>query len=158
MLLNTSTAAQPLMFIHCHVTDIIRLFSPSMGFLRLVFLPVLADFASAPTTFRTSLSKPYRLAPFNVRKFRLWLNSAHPIFELRNVSRREILIKFHNFNIRSISHPKNFWRECSCSGSDDTYLILLHQYFLSSPIINITTFFIELTMRYPPLIWSAPVV
>nr|DAI33555.1 MAG TPA: hypothetical protein [Caudoviricetes sp.] len=26
MLLNTSTAAQPLMFIHCHVTDIIRYF------------------------------------------------------------------------------------------------------------------------------------
>lgn len=122
MLLNTSTAAQPLMFIHCHVTDIIRLFSPSMSFSSLVFLPVLADLLFAPTNFRASLSEPYRLAPFDVGNLRSWLNSVHPIFELRSISRRVILVEFHNFNIRFLSHPKNLRRECPCSGSDDTYL------------------------------------
>lgn len=97
-------------------------FLPSMSFSSLASLPVLADLLLAPTTFRTSLSKPYRLAPFNVGKFRSWLNSVHSVFELRNVSRREILVKFHNLNIRFLSHPKNLRRECPCSGSDDTYL------------------------------------
>lgn len=118
-----------------------------MSFSSLASLPVLADLLLAPTTFRTSLSKPYRLAPFNVGKFRSWLNSVHSVFELRNVSRREILVKFHNLNIRFLSHPKNLRRECPCSGSNDTYL-------RSCSILITTPFSISLTTKSPPTILS----
>ena len=71
-----------------------------MSFSSLAFLPVLADLLLAPAMSRTTLSKPYRLAPFNVRNLRSWLNSVHSVFELRNVGRRIILVKFHNLNIQ----------------------------------------------------------
>lgn len=148
MLLNTSTAAQPLMFIHCHVTDIIRLFFPSMGFLRLVFLPVLLDSFLITTVFRTTFPHSWWVVQGDVRNFRSRINRVHLFRDTGWLVFFLLYILYSDkFNVMFLSHSYICLRNSSGFSNDYSNAFSFHQYLLSFPMINRRPTFMSSTIK-----------